>query len=207
MQTYFDVEIGEPGADDNEKGRIVFELFSKTVPKTAENFRCLCTGERDEPGLSYKGNFFHRVIKGFMAQGGDTTAQNGTGGKSIYGGKFDDEQIWYPHTHKGVLSMANAGPNTNGSQFFICFGPTPHLNQKHTIYGRVISGYDMVEKIESNPTAPGDKPIKQVTVVNCGELAPNDKLTAATAESLKIYTQGAGADSDDEGEDKDVAGI
>lgn len=187
VQTFFDIEIGEPGAEGNEKGRIVFELFSKTVPKTAENFRCLCTGERGEDGLHYKGNFFHRVIKGFMAQGGDTTAQNGTGGKSIYGGKFDDEQIWYPHTHKGVLSMANAGPNTNGSQFFICFGPTPHLNEKHTIYGRVIHGYDVVEKIEMNPTAPGDKPLKQVTVVDCGELPPNDKLTATTANFLSNY--------------------
>jgi cyclophilin family peptidyl-prolyl cis-trans isomerase len=129
----------------------VFEVFSKQVPKTAENFRAICTGEKGQ-GLHYKDNVFHRVIKGFMAQGGDITNQNGTGGKSIYGSKFPDEQIWYPHTHKGVLSMANSGPDTNGSQFFICFGATPHLNEKHTIFGRVISGYDMVERMENNPT-------------------------------------------------------
>lgn len=101
--------------------------------------------------------------------------------------------------------MANAGPNTNGSQFFICFGATPHLNEKHTIYGRVISGYDFVEKVENNPTAPGDKPVKQVTIVDCGELTPNDKLTEAAAESLSIYTDAKA--EDDEGDDKDVAAI
>jgi len=95
-----------------------------------------------------------------MAQGGDITQQNGTGGKSIYGEKFEDEQIWYPHTHKGVLSMANAGPNTNGSQFFICFGPTPHLNQKHTIFGRVISNYAVVEKMEGSKTGAQDRPLE-----------------------------------------------
>ena len=125
-QTFFNIEIGNEG-EEKEKGRVVFELFTKQVPKTAENFRAICTGEKGAD-FSYKNNIFHRVIKGFMAQGGDITNQNGTGGKSIYGEKFEDEQIWFPHTHKGVLSMANAGPNTNGSQFFICFGPTPHLN-------------------------------------------------------------------------------
>ena len=146
MQTYFDIEIGNE-EDEKEKGRIVFEVFSKQVPKTAENFRAICTGEHGAP-KHYKNIIFHRIIKGFMAQGGDTTNQNGTGGVSIYGEKFADEQIWFPHTHKGVLSMANAGADTNGSQFFICFGPTPHLNGKHTIYGRVIKGYDIVEKME-----------------------------------------------------------
>lgn len=111
-----------------------------------------------------------------MAQGGDITAQNGTGGKSIYGTNFDDEQIWYPHTTKGILSMANAGPDTNGSQFFILFGATPHLNEKHTVYGRVIKGYDVIEKMEANPTAPGDKPVMEVKVADCGELKADDKL-------------------------------
>ena len=142
-QTYFDIAIGDP-AEPDHSWRVVFELFDKAVPKTAENFRVLCTGEREDPALSYKGNIFHRIIKGFMAQGGDTTARNGTGGKSIYGEKFDDEQVWFPHTHKGVLSMANAGRNTNGSQFFLCFGAAPHLNEKHTIFGRVIDGWEVV---------------------------------------------------------------
>jgi cyclophilin family peptidyl-prolyl cis-trans isomerase len=137
----------------------VFEIFTEQVPKTGENFRSICTGD-NEQGFTYKGNFFHRIIKGFMAQGGDITRQNGTGGESIYGEKFEDEGIWYPHTHKGVLSMANAGPDTNGSQFFICFGPTPHLNGKHTIFGRVIDNYDFVETMEANPTAGQDLPIK-----------------------------------------------
>ena len=156
---------------------MVFEVFTKQVPKTAENFRAICTGEKGD-GFHYKGNIFHRVIKGFMAQGGDITNQNGTGGKSIYGEKFADEQIWYPHTHKGILSMANAGPDTNGSQFFICFGPTPHLNEKHTIFGRVISGYDIVEKVEANPVGEQDHPVKQVTIADCGELTGDDKLTS-----------------------------
>lgn len=113
---------------------MIFELFKKKVPKTVENFKCLCTGEKGED-LYYKGNIFHRIIKGFMAQGGDFTNQNGTGGKSIYGHKFDDEGVWIPHDTKGLLSMANAGKNTNGSQFFITFKNTPHLNGKHTVFG------------------------------------------------------------------------
>lgn len=123
-----------------------------------------------------------------MAQGGDITNQNGTGGKSIYGEKFDDEQVWYPHTHKGVLSMANSGVNTNGSQFFICFGATPHLNEKHTIFGRVIDNYNYVETMENNPSGSQDKPLKQVTIVECGELKDGDKLQADACNFLKHYT-------------------
>ena len=185
VQTYFDIEIGE----GDFKGRIVYELFTKAVPLTAENFRVICTGERGHADLHYKGGIFHRIIKGFMAQGGDTTNRNGTGGISIYGEKFDDEQIWYPHTHAGVLSMANAGPNTNGSQFFICFGPTPHLNEKHTIFGRVIDGWDVVEAMQKNPTGANDLPIKPVTVVDCGELPPNDKLSEEKANFLSSYSK------------------
>jgi len=113
-QVFFDLAIGNEGEEDYVRERVVFELFGD-VPKSCENFRALCTGEKEGEGLHYKGNKFHRVIKGFMMQGGDTTKGDGTGGKSIYGSKFDDEGIWYPHTHKGILSMANAGPNTNGS--------------------------------------------------------------------------------------------
>jgi cyclophilin family peptidyl-prolyl cis-trans isomerase len=186
-QVFFDIGIGKEDDEDYIKERIVFELFGD-VPKTCENFRGLCTGEYGGQGQHYKGNRFHRVISGFMAQGGDTTAGNGTGGVSIYGEKFEDEQIWYPHTHKGVLSMANAGPNTNGSQFFICFGPTPHLNEKHTIFGRVIHNYAMVEKIEGNKTAPGDKPIRDVTIVDCGELKDAEKMQADDCDFLSHYS-------------------
>jgi hypothetical protein len=114
VQTYFDIEIGNDDDDFKIKGRVIFEVFSKQVPKTAENFRSICTGEKGAP-LHYKDIIFHRVIKGFMAQGGDTTCQNGSGGLSIYGDNFEDEQIWFPHSHKGMLSMANSGPDTNGS--------------------------------------------------------------------------------------------
>lgn len=164
------------------------ELFTKKVPKTAENFRAICTGEKGTD-LHYKGNFFHRVIKGFMAQGGDITNQNGTGGNSIYGNKFDDEQIWFPHTHGGVLSMANSGPNTNGSQFFICFTTTPHLDEKHTIFGRIIHNYNIVEIVESNPSGSQDKPLKTVTIADCGELKGDDKLTADKANFLDNYAE------------------
>ena len=187
-QTYFDMTIGTEGEEGYESGRVVFELFNIDVPKTGENFRALCTGEKG-PDFHYKGNCFHRVISGFMTQGGDTTAGNGTGGKSIYGEKFEDEQIWYPHTHKGVLSMANAGPNTNGSQFFICYDTTPHLNNKHTIFGRVIHGYDICEKAEQVEKGASDKPLKEVKIADCGELTGDDKLTADNADFLASYSQ------------------
>jgi len=151
--------------------------------------------------FGYKNSIFHRVIKGFMAQGGDFTNRNGTGGKSIYGEKFDDEQIWYPHTTKGVLSMANSGPNTNGSQFFICFGPTPHLDLKHTIFGRIIKGYDFIDKVEANPSDGGDKPLKGVTVVDCGELKGDDKVTP-DPELVKVVVA-APADAADDDDDDD----
>jgi len=123
-----------------------------------------------------------------MMQGGDTTAGNGTGGMSIYGERFEDEQVWYPHTHKGVLSMANAGPNTNGSQFFICYGATPHLNGKHTIFGRVISGYDICEKAEAVEKGASDKPLRNIKIAECGELPPNDKFSAEQADFLASYS-------------------
>ena len=158
------------------------------MPKTAENFRALCTGEKGAE-FSYKGNCFHRVITDFMMQGGDTTAGNGTGGMSIYGDRFEDEQIWYPHTHKGVLSMANAGPDTNGSQFFICYRDTPHLDNKHTIYGRVISGYSICEKAESVEKGASDKPLKDIKIADCGELKGDDKLTADNADFLATFSE------------------
>lgn len=175
--TYFDISIGGQKA-----GRIVFSLYSDLVPKTTENFRQLCTGEagtgKAGKPLSYKGSKFHRVIKGFMCQGGDFTAGNGTGGESIYGEKFEDEAFPVTHTKPFLLSMANAGPNTNGSQFFITVAPTPHLDGKHVVFGEVIRGKSIVRAMENNPTASGDVPIQPVVIEDCGVLSADDPSLA-----------------------------
>jgi len=137
--------------DGKPAGTLTLELFADVVPKTAENFRALCTGEKgvgkSGKPLSYAGSPFHRIIPGFMIQGGDFTRGNGTGGESIYGEKFADENFTLKHGGAGTLSMANAGPNTNGSQFFITEVPTPHLNRGHTIFGEVVKGGDLIAKI------------------------------------------------------------
>ena len=143
--------FGQKDDADYKEERVVFELFPKVVPKTAENFRALCTGEKGED-LCYRGNIFHRIIKTFMMQGGDITNRNGTGGKSIYGEKFADEKSWIPHTHGGLLSMANSGSNTNGSQFFITFAKTPWLDGKHVVFGRVIHNMTICHEIEQVET-------------------------------------------------------
>jgi len=178
---FFDIAIGGAKA-----GRIAFELYNDIVPKTAENFRALCTGEKGvgkagKP-LHYKGSGFHRVIKGFMIQGGDFTEGNGTGGESIYGEKFEDENFQQIHDRPFLLSMANAGPGTNGSQFFVTTVPTPHLDKKHVVYGEVINGKSIVRQIENLKTQSGDKPWHDATIIDCGELTGDeyDKATEKT---------------------------
>jgi len=154
-------------------GKIEFSLYKDIVPKTAENFRCLCTGEKGKAKsgakLHFKGSTFHRVIKEFMLQGGDTTAGDGTGGESIYGGEFADENFKVKHSKPFLLSMANAGADTNGSQFFITTVSTPHLDGKHVVFGEVVSGSDVVKKIENTPVNEDDKPDQDVIISDCGQ--------------------------------------
>ncbi|RKO90239.1 cyclophilin-like domain-containing protein [Blyttiomyces helicus] len=153
-------------ADGAPLGRVIMELRADVVPKTAENFRALCTGEK---GYGYANSTFHRVIPQFMCQGGDFTNHNGTGGKSIYGNKFEDENFILKHTGAGILSMANAGPGTNGSQFFICTTKTAWLDGKHVVFGSVVEGLDVIQKVESYGSQTG-KTSKKITVAASGQL-------------------------------------
>ncbi|KAJ1983070.1 hypothetical protein H4R34_001492 [Dimargaris verticillata] len=169
-RVFFDIDL-----NGTRLGRVIFELFADQVPQTAENFRCLCTGERgigetSKLPLHYKGSIFHRVIKGFMIQGGDFVRRNGSGGESIYGPTFADESLRLKHDTHGLLSMANRGPNTNSSQFFITVRPTPHLDNKHVVFGRVIHGYDIIEQLETVAVDDKDRPTGIVMIAHCGEL-------------------------------------
>ncbi|ULT83686.1 hypothetical protein L3Y34_012736 [Caenorhabditis briggsae] len=176
-RTFFDITInGEPA------GRIVFALYNHSCPSTAENFRALCTGELGQlygHNASYQGSIFHRCIKGFMIQGGDLTHKNGQGGFSIYGRTFDDENLSLPHNKPFLLSMANRGPDTNGSQFFITTEKVPHLDGKHVVFGEVVKGFDVVKRIEKVETEEEDMPVQRVTIAHCGEMVRKSDVMAS----------------------------
>ncbi|KAM5317913.1 peptidyl-prolyl cis-trans isomerase A-like [Glossophaga mutica] len=155
---FFDIAV-----DGKPLGHVTFQLFADRVPKTAENFCALSTGEK---GFGFKGSCFHRIIPGFMCQGGDFTRHNGTGDESIYGEKFDDENFILKHAGPGILSMANAGPNTNGSQCFICTAKTEWLDSKHVVSGQVKDGMDVVTAVERYGSRNG----KKITITDCGQL-------------------------------------
>lgn len=171
---FLDVKIGE-----EQVGRIVLELYADVCPRTVENFKALCTGEKGVGTkgcpLHFKGSTFHRIIENFMIQGGDFTNHDGTGGESIYGDKFDDENFQRKHNSAGILSMANAGPNTNGSQFFITLAETPHLNEKHVVFGKVVKGMGVARALEKVKTD-GDKPLERCEIYDCGEFTPGQSF-------------------------------
>ncbi|GMH02387.1 hypothetical protein Nepgr_004226 [Nepenthes gracilis] len=202
-KVFLDISI-----DGDPVERVVIELFADIVPKTAENFRALCTGEKGlgattgKP-LYYKGSIFHRIIKGFMAQGGDFSKGNGTGGESIYGGKFADENFKLGHTGPGLLSMANSGPNTNGSQFFIIFKRQPHLDGKHVVFGKVALGMDFVKKMEQMGTSTG-QPAQIVKIIDCGEVSViKSQKAAGGSEKGKKKKSGKAPSADDSSDGKD----
>ena len=167
---YFDITI-----DGEDVGRLKFQLFDDEVPKTCANFRHLCTrGLDDKKEPCYQDSIFHRVIEEFMIQGGDFTNFDGTGGKSIYGEKFEDENFDLKHNQPGILSMANSGPNSNGSQFFITLKETPWLDDKHVVFGILLGGFELLKKIELLPKDDNNKPLKEIKVSKCGIIQEDD---------------------------------
>ncbi|SPO31787.1 probable U-snRNP-associated cyclophilin [Ustilago trichophora] len=192
---YLDISFAnQPTPTRTGANRIVLELYKHLVPKTAENFRYLCSNNPDNrtastgQPLCFSGSIFHRVIPKFMIQGGDFTRGDGTGGESIYGDKFEDEDLTGKHDRPFLLSMANAGPATNGSQFFITTVPTPHLDGKHVVFGRVVKGKHVVRRIENCETESNDRPVNEVKIESCGELDPD-------SEDVKSGTFGIEADA------------
>lgn len=188
-KVFFDIEIG-----GDKTGRIVFELFKNVVPRTAENFRALCVGDQGvaktgQP-LHFKGCTFHRIIKNFMCQGGDFTRHNGTGGESIYGEKFPDENFKYKHDRPGLLSMANSGKNTNGSQFFMTTVKTPHLDGKHVVFGKVVQGMGVLKELENTAVDERDRPKKACVIANCGELEEDEETQVSPASAPALAADG-----------------
>lgn len=169
QRVFLDIEI-----DGQRAGRIVIGLYGKVVPKTVENFRCLCTGEKGKGAtakdLHYKGTPFHRIIPGFMIQGGDVVFGDGRGSESIYGGTFPDENFKLKHSSAGVVSMANSGPDSNGSQFFITTVKASWLDGQHVVFGKVIQGMDTVYAVEGGAGTYSGKPRKKVRVIDSGEI-------------------------------------
>ncbi|CAK8679365.1 unnamed protein product [Clavelina lepadiformis] len=204
-RVFFDVEI-----DGDQAGRIIFELFADVCPKTCENFRCLCTGERGlgattKKPLHYKGVLFHRVIHDFMLQSGDFSEGNGRGGESIFGGYFADESFQMRHDKPFLLSMANRGKNTNGSQFFITTQPAPHLDGIHVVFGRVVNGEAVVKRIESQKTDANNRPLTECKVVHCGELVlatKSKKKQKKRKESVRSEEESVDASDSDDGKNK-----
>ncbi|XP_039266378.2 uncharacterized protein LOC120341883 [Styela clava] len=199
-RVFFDIEI-----EGNPVGRVVFQLFSDVCPKTTENFRCLCTGERGlgdttSKPLHYKGVVFHRVVRDFMIQAGDFSEGNGRGGESIYGGYFADESFEKKHDEPFLLSMANRGKNTNGSQFFVTTQPTPHLDGVHVVFGRVVTGKSIIKKIESQPTDANSRPNNECKIVHCGELVLA-KTKKVKAKKMKDSVKDSDDDSSDSSKD------
>jgi peptidyl-prolyl isomerase D len=185
---YFDIAV-----HGTSLGRITFELFMDQVPKTAKNFLALCRGTVD--GLHYKGSRFHRVIKGFMVQGGDIVNGDGSGGVSIYGSVFEDESFVRKHDQPLLLSSANRGPDTNASQFFITCAICPHLDDKHVVFGRVVSGEDIVRKMEELETNSDDEPIHLAIITDCGEV--REDTAQIVEEEEEIVDQQVELDQDE----------
>lgn len=190
-RVFFDINVG-----NRTSGRITFELFADVVPKTAENFRCLCTGEKGSSPTSrlplhFKNSQFHRIIPGFMAQGGDFTRGDGTGGESVWGPRFADENFRLKHDRPHLLSMANAGPNTNGSQFFITFAPAPWLDGKHVVFGRVVDGASLIMQMERVVTGANDRPRAPITITDCGVCKVAGDLELSSSARIEALARAA----------------